>query len=87
MNSQLTEEFIAHFRVLPTEVQVLARKQYRLWKQNPAHPSLHFKHVHSQEALYSVRIGRGWRAVGLVEKNTITWFWIGSHADYNTLIS
>ncbi len=87
MNSQLTDEFIAHFRALPAEIQVLARKQYQLWKQNPAHPSLHFKHVHSQESLYSVRIGRGWRAVGLVEGNMITWFWIGSHADYDALIS
>jgi len=39
-----------------------------------------------QEPLYSVRIGRGWRALGLLEEETVTWFWIGSHADYDRLI-
>ena len=33
------------------------------------------------------RIGRGWRALGLLESVTFTWFWIGSHADYDRLLS
>ncbi|MBV9788047.1 MAG: hypothetical protein JOZ51_07740 [Chloroflexi bacterium] len=86
MNSQLTEDFIVLFRELSEDVRSQARKQYRLWKQNPHHPSLHFKRVHQQEPLYSVRIGLGWRALGLVEGDMITWFWIGSHADYDRLI-
>ncbi len=86
MNSYVTEEFVAYFRALPDVAKAQARKNYRLWKQNPSHPSLHFKRVHAHEPLYSVRIGRGWRALGLLENNTITWFWIGSHADYDTLI-
>ncbi len=86
MKSQLTDDFIAYFRALPAAVQAQARKNYRLWKQNPYHPSLHFKRVHPHEPLYSVRIGRGWRALGLLEDDTVTWFWIGSHADYDRLI-
>lgn len=50
------------------------------------HPSLQFKCVHQTEPLYSVRIGLGWRALGLLEDDTIAWFWIGSHADYDRLI-
>ena len=47
---------------------------------------MRFKRIHNQEAMYSVRIGRGWRALGLLDSDTITWFWIGSHAEYDQLI-
>jgi hypothetical protein len=57
-----------------------------MWRDNPAHPSLHFKRIHGQEGLYSVRIGLGWRALGLLEDDTISWFWIGSYAEYDHLI-
>jgi len=29
----------------------------------------------------------GWRALGIVDGDRIAWFWIGSHNDYDTLIS
>jgi hypothetical protein len=87
VNSQLTADFLACFVKLPDSVNEQARRCYRLWRDNPAHPSLHFKRIHGQENLYSVRVGLGWRALGLLEGNTITWFWIGSHAEYDRLIS
>jgi hypothetical protein len=71
---------------LPPEVRQQARNKYRLWRQNPHHPSLHFKRVSDKEPLYSIRVNIGWRALGLLENDTITWFWIGSHADYEKLI-
>jgi hypothetical protein len=37
--------------------------------------------------IYSVRVGKGWRAVGLLESGTMNWFWIGSHSDYDKLIA
>jgi len=49
---------------------------------DPAHPSLAFKRVHATEPIYSVRVSRGYRALGLRERDLVTWFWIGSHADY-----
>jgi hypothetical protein len=36
--------------------------------------------------MYSIRVGKGWRALGLLDGDTITWFWIGSHAEYDRLI-
>ena len=87
MNSQITEDFFACFKRLPDVVKTQARKAYRLWRENPSHPSLQFKKIHGKEGLYSVRVGIGWRALGLLEDNTITWFWIGSHADYDHLVS
>lgn len=86
MNSQLTEDFLACFARLPEAVKAQARKSYRLWRDNPAHPSLHFKRIHGHEGLYAVRVGLGWRALGLLEGATISWFWIGSHAEYNQLV-
>jgi hypothetical protein len=83
----VTDDFLDCFGKLPHEVQQQARKNYRLWKQNSGHPSLQFKRVSDQEPLYSVRIGLGWRALGLRENDAIAWFWIGSHADYDKLVS
>jgi hypothetical protein len=67
-------------------VQRTARRAFRLWKADPAYPGLRFKKIHGGEEIYSVRIGIGWRAVGFKENDVITWFWIGSHADYDRLI-
>ncbi len=33
------------------------------------------------------RIGIHYRALALREGDTLLWFWIGSHADYDTLLS
>ena len=87
MNSQVTDDFLACFAKAPDAVKDQARKAYKLWRDNPHHPSLHFKKIHNREALYSVRVSRGWRALGLVDGNAISWFWIGSHAEYEKLIS
>jgi len=87
MISRTTKEFWNLFDVLPEGIQNQAVKAYEVWNSNPNHPGLHFKSIHSTEPLYSVRISRGYRVLGLKEGNTITWFWIGSHPEYEKLIS
>jgi hypothetical protein len=87
MNSRVTDDFLANFAGLPDAVKAQARKSYRLWKSDPSHPSLHFKRIHNHEAMYSVRVSKGWRALGILMGDTIHWFWIGSHAEYDRLIS
>ncbi len=86
MNSRITEEFVARFAALPLSVKAQARKAFRLWQQNTAHPSLQFKKVHTREPIYSARIGLGWRVLGMWEGDTIYWFWVGSHAEYDRLL-
>lgn len=86
MNSRLTDDFLDRFREAPEEVRRLARRNYQLWRENPQHPGLAFRRVHNTEPIYSVRIGIGWRVLGLLEGDTITWFWIGSHAEYDRLL-
>lgn len=40
------------------------------------------------EPVFSVRVGRSYRAVGLAEeKDVIVWFWIGRHEQYETLLT
>lgn len=86
MKSVLTEDFLDCFRRLPQPVKEQARRAYQLWKANPRHPSLRFKRVHSTEPLFSVRVGRDWRALGLVDGDTIAWLWIGSHSEYGHIL-
>ena len=87
MNSYLTEDFLECFRQLPQDVKEKARRSYRFWKQNPNHPSLQFKRVHTRELIYAVRVGIGWRVLGLREDDTIYWFWIGPHDEYEKLLN
>ncbi len=73
------------YDALPQQVRDLADKNFALLKQNPKHPSLHFKRV--RNSLWSVRVGRGYRALAIEGKDGFQWFWIGSHAQYDRLIS
>ncbi len=87
MKSVKTDKFKKSFDKLPKDVQGKAYITYHLWKSNHYHPKLHFKRIHSSKPIYSVRVGLSYRALGIIEDNTIIWFWIGSHEDYNNLIS
>jgi hypothetical protein len=91
VNSRTTRSFWKHHDALPEEVQRQAFRAYALWRANPSHRSLQFKCVSEKHAVFSVRIGIHWRALGYRNaepgKDTLTWFWIGSHADYDKLVS
>ncbi|MHA1107962.1 MAG: ParE family toxin-like protein, partial [Alphaproteobacteria bacterium] len=75
MNSHTTGAFWRCFDALPGAVQDRARKAFALWQQDTAHPGVQFKNVHPIEPIYSVRITRGYRALGLRDGDTVTWFW------------
>ncbi|MEA2692386.1 MAG: hypothetical protein QOJ16_1773 [Acidobacteriota bacterium] len=86
MISRATPRFWTAYRALPADIQAQAQRTYRLFRGNPGHPSLHFKKVHNREPIYSVRVTLGYRAVGLLEGEEITWIWIGTHAAYDRLL-
>ena len=86
MKSRATPRFWSAYRALPSAVQEHARRAYLLFKENPSHPSLQLKKVSDREPIYSARVTRDYRAVGLMQREGITWFWIGSHAEYDRLI-
>lgn len=83
MKSSTTPEFWRAYRSLPPEVRAQARKAYRLWAQNPRHPSLRFA---PKGDYWSVRVSQGWRALAREHKGTFYWFWIGSHDEYERLL-
>ena len=64
MKSVTTEKFRLLFASAPSERQIRIKDAYRLWKENPGHPSLRFKKVHSRLPSYSVRVDLDRRAVG-----------------------
>jgi plasmid maintenance system killer protein len=79
VKSETTERFRSQFAAAPAERQSRIRSAYRLWVTNPAHPSLRFKKVHPHLPIYSVRVDRDWRAVGVLKDDTVVWFWVGPH--------
>lgn len=82
MRSLATRRFWASCHALPTEVQELAVKNYRLWQRDPQHPSLHFRRLQGSRDRFSVRVGDHYRALGTLNADTITWVWIGTHTEY-----
>ena len=87
MNSVATRRFWALFHELPSDVQQLAIKSYQLWRRDPHHPSLHFRRLQGHADRFSVRVGDHYRAFGTVTADTITWVWIGTHAEYDRLVA
>jgi len=84
--SVTTESFRSLFASASPERQARIRAAYRQWAQNPAHPSLRFKKVHPRLPISSARVDLDWRAVGVLESDTLVWFRVGPHAQYEALI-
>jgi len=82
MKSQSLPSFWATYRKLTLDTRKRARRAYRLWIEDPFHPSLRFKCINSEEDIWSDRITLGIRALGVLDSDTVTWFWIGNHDDY-----
>jgi mRNA-degrading endonuclease RelE of RelBE toxin-antitoxin system len=87
VKSRTTAEFRKSFANLPKQVQDQTREAYRQFKENPSYPSLRFKKVHPELPIYSARISNNYRAVGQLDGDTVIWFWVGSHAEYDRLLS
>lgn len=83
MRHRATPRFWICYRQLPEDVQLLADRCYELLRQDPGHPSLHFKTV---GRFRSARVGLHYRAVGVHSGSDVVWFWIGSHAEYDKLV-
>ncbi|NES83982.1 MAG: hypothetical protein F6K10_22630 [Moorea sp. SIO2B7] len=86
MKSSTTKDFCKQLHQLPIAVREQANKAYALWKTEPYHPSLQFKRVSQRQPIYSARISLNYRALGLLEKDHIYWFWLGTHAEYDELL-
>ena len=78
-----TPQFWAHLGHLPDSVQQIARRNFRLLAEDPAHPSLRLKRVGSY---WSARVGLRYRALAVDDDGDFIGVWIGTHDQYNRLI-
>jgi hypothetical protein len=85
VKSVATRRFWELFHALPREIQTLAIRNDQLWRREPQHPSLHFRRLQGHSDRFTVRIGDHYRALGRATADTITWVWIGTHAEYDRL--
>jgi hypothetical protein len=69
---------------LPRQIQELADASYAQLKRDPRRPSLQLKKA---GRYWSARIGLRYRALAVEVDGGLLWFWVGSHAEYDRLIS
>jgi hypothetical protein len=82
MKSNTLPSFWDAYSKLTPDIRKRAKKAYRIWTEDSFHPSLRFKCINHEEDIWSVRITLGVRALGVLDRNTVTWFWVGTHDDY-----
>ncbi len=88
MRSIRTRRFKDLYGRLPESVQQEADEAYRRFTADPNYPGLNFERIQGTKALlYSVRVGLRHRAMAGRNGDTWVWFWIGSHSDYDKLLS
>ncbi len=87
MISHINARFRRQFAQLPNRIQEQSRRAYRQFKSDPVHPSLEFKKLPPHVDIWSLRINNNYRAVGQREGETIIWFFIGTHAEYDALLT
>ena len=85
MESRTTRQFWRLFYDLPVAVQQDARRAYQLFRSSPSHPSLHFKKLAGEDEIYSARIGLEYRALAVLRRDRVVWYWIGGHSEYDRL--
>ncbi len=83
MRHRANPRFWTCYRQLPHDIRRLADESYELLRQDPKHPSLHFKRL---GRFWSARVGLHYRALATEQEDAMVWFWVGTHAAYNRLI-
>jgi hypothetical protein len=83
LNHFASTAFWKCYERLPSNIRKLADRQFDLLKENPRHPSLHFKKIGKYRL---VRIGLMYRALAVELPDGLLWFWIGTHSDYDKLL-
>jgi mRNA-degrading endonuclease RelE of RelBE toxin-antitoxin system len=78
-----TARFWKTLERLPEPIQRVAHLNFELLKNNPAHPSLHFKKTGN---FWSARVGIDYRALAVEDGADFIWVWVGPHDEYQRLI-
>ncbi|GAK56768.1 hypothetical protein U27_03732 [Candidatus Vecturithrix granuli] len=78
-----TGRFWKCFEKLPAHIQELAEDNFELLKNDPKHPSLHFKKIGE---FWSARVGLNYRALAFEDGEDFIWVWVGTHDEYMRII-
>jgi len=84
VKSTARPSFWRAYATLDPRARLAARRAYRLFAENPGHPSLRFKKLGGYENIWSVRINEQYRAVAERQDDTLDWFWVGSHNEFDS---
>jgi hypothetical protein len=83
VKSVATKRFWKLYRSLPAEARAQARDAFKQFCADPAHPGLSFERLRFDTDSWSVRVSRNYRAVARKHGDTMIWYWIGSHAEFD----
>lgn len=83
-HSVRTKKFDKSLDQLPLRVKNDARKTYGQWRKDPS--SVDFRPLQGNKSIWRISLPDGYRAIGEDLGDTIKWFWIGSHNDYENII-
>jgi len=83
LNHYATPEFWYNYRALSIQIQQIADRAFDHMNSDPRHPGLHLKQV---DEFWTARVGLHHRAVGVTVSDGVSWFWIGTHAEYDKLL-
>jgi hypothetical protein len=84
VRSMRSARYTKLFDRLPKAVQERAQEYYKKWWKDPA--SIEFRPLNANAKIWRASLPEGYRAMGEERGDTIVWFWIGSHSDYNNMI-
>jgi mRNA-degrading endonuclease RelE of RelBE toxin-antitoxin system len=85
--NRTTKQFRKQLGDLPEEVQRQARKAFKLYETDPNHPSLNFERLNVRGEYYSARVSQQYRVLAKRKPDHMLWFWIGTHDEYEKLLS
>jgi hypothetical protein len=85
--SQATASFWKCLNGLPRNDLEAANKAYTLFMRDSGHRSLRFKKLEGHSNVWSVRVTLDLRAVAHRDGDTVTWFWIGTHKEFDHLFA
>lgn len=83
MRSFALPEFWKCYEALPENTRALADDKFILFEWDPFHPALGLQ---QKGAVWTVDVGRSYRAIAYRTGDDFHWFWIGSHEAYNKLL-
>jgi len=83
MTSSTTKSFRSRFRLLPFQSSVSCEKNFKLWLEDPEHPSLPLKKIGRTGRHELALVIARWRKM---QGDHAEWFWIGPHDEYERLL-